>query len=548
LTTADDIALQFAFERGLVPAESLEAARHAVDRRTVAEIVATQLGMPFVTIGERRIAAGVLGALPRSFVLRHGVCAVAETDGAIQVAVPDPFDVDVLDSLAHVCERRVVPVVALSDDLQQAIARHYAREADQLEDLTGGAGEAASALPAPAASPSDPLEGDAPIIRRVHAIIEEAVRRRASDIHLEPLERRFRVRYRIDGAMVEVDSPPKQLHLALVSRVKLMANISIAEKRVPQDGRIQVVLAGRPFDLRVSSLPTAHGESIVMRLLDQEGLRPGLAELGFSREDEAVFSRLIFAPDGMVLVTGPTGSGKTTTLYASLHHLNRPERKIITVEDPVEYQLTGINQVPVRAEIDMTFAAALRAMLRQAPNVVMVGEIRDAETADVAINAALTGHLVFSTLHTNDAPGAVTRLVDIGTKPFLIAAALRATVAQRLVRRVCPDCAQDYAPTARELLALGVPAERLAGARFRRGVGCAACYGTGYRGRMGIFEIFLISEEIRALIYESASAARLRACARREGMRTMREDGVRKVLAGLTTIEEVVSVTVGDLD
>jgi len=571
LTTADDFVLQLAVDRGLVSAAAVESARRlaadhtdlttaapdvletlfssgALDRRALAEATAHALGMPFVVVGEHQIPGDVLASIPRSFVIRHGVCAVAFDGDAVQVAVPDPLDADVLDGLAHVCERRVVPAVAASDDLQRTIARHYGRESDELEDLTGGAGTAAGSGESISAADPTAKDNDAPIIRLVHSIIHEAVRRRASDIHLEPLERRFRVRYRIDGVLVEVDSPAKRLQLALISRVKIMANISIAEKRVPQDGRIQIILGGKQLDLRVSSLPTAHGESIVMRILDKEGLRLGLPELGFYGDDETDFSKLISSPDGILLVTGPTGSGKTTTLYACLHHLNKSDRKIITVEDPVEYQLTGINQVPVRAEIGMTFASALRAMLRQAPNIVMVGEIRDAETADIAINASLTGHLVFSTLHTNDAPSAVTRLIDIGAKPFLVAASLRATMAQRLVRRVCRNCARDYAPTPRELLALGATPEQVKGARFMRGVGCTECNGTGYRGRMGIFEIFLISDDIRAMIYENASATQLRARARRDGMRTMREDGVRKVLAGLTTIEEVVSVTVGDLD
>ncbi len=571
LTTADDQIIQLALARGLVDAVAVEQARRqaadhtdltteapgvlallvaagALDLRRFARALAEEFGMPFYEIGDRQISGEVLGLLPRSFVMKHGVCAVGREHGAVQVAVPDPFAVDVLDSLAHVCGQPVVPGIAARDDLARAIARHYGRPADELEDLTGGAVAPVALAGGAGAEEGGVKDTDAPIIRLVHGLIHEAVRRRASDIHLEPLERRFRVRYRIDGVLIEVDSPPKRLQLALISRVKIMANISIAEKRVPQDGRIQVNLAGKPLDLRVSSLPTAHGESIVMRILDKEGLRLGLPELGFYGDDQREFERLIASPDGIILVTGPTGSGKTTTLYGCLHHLNQPDRKIITVEDPVEYQLTGINQVPVRAEIGMTFASALRAMLRQAPNIVMVGEIRDAETADIAINASLTGHLVFSTLHTNDAPSAVTRLIDIGTKPFLVAASLRATMAQRLVRRVCRHCARPCTPTARELLGLGATPEQVQSATFMRGAGCDHCNGTGYRGRMGIFEIFLISDEIRTMIYENASAARLRSRARAEGMRTMREDGVRKVLAGLTTIEEVVSVTVGDSD
>jgi len=381
---------------------------------------------------------------------------------------------------------------------------------------------------------------------------------------LEPLARRFRVRYRIDGVLIEAEAPPKRLQAAIISRVKIMAGISIAEKRLPQDGRIQVKLGGSnggsrsssgvgmgelgpaTLDLRVSSLPTSHGESIVMRILDGQSLRIGLGELGFMDDDRAAFERLIAQPDGIVLVTGPTGSGKTTTLYSCLHEINQPDRKIITVEDPVEYQLSGVNQVPVRAEVGMTFAAALRAILRQAPNIVMLGEIRDAETAEIAIHASLTGHMVFSTLHTNDAPSAITRLIDIGVKPFLVGASLRGVLAQRLVRKVCPDCAQPHMPSASELRLLGVSEKEARGARFRRGVGCPKCNHTGYRGRMGIFELLLIDETMQQLVHAGASASKLRAYARQNGMRSLREDGCRKVLAGLTTVDETLSETLAD--
>jgi len=467
--------------------------------------------------------------------------------------VADPIAVDVIDELGYVAGTAIQPALASADDIAKAILRYYGRDMEDMGALLGDApaGAVLNSPPAPVAAAAGTEEGqasdrDAPIIKLVQAIIAEAIRRRASDIHLEPLERRFRVRYRIDGVLLEVDAPPKRLQLAIISRLKIMANISIAEKRVPQDGRIQVEVGGRTLDLRVSSLPTAHGESIVMRILDKEGLKLGMPELGFLPDDQQEFERLIASPDGIMLVTGPTGSGKTTTLYASLHYLNQPDRKIITVEEPVEYQLSGVNQVPVNAGIGMTFAAALRAMLRQAPNIVMVGEIRDRETAEIAINASLTGHMVFSTLHTNDAPSAVTRLIDIGAKPFLVAASLRAAMAQRLVRRNCPQCRKAYTPSVRELHALGLTPARLAGADFAHGTGCVACNGTGYQGRMGIFEIFLVHDEIRGMIYDNVTAARLREQARRDGMRTMREDGIRKVLAGLTTIEEVVSVTVGD--
>ncbi len=576
MSPADDYVIRIALERGLLRPDQVEAARQrtagetsasaavaappnlarqliadgVLDASAAARAVAEEFGLPFVELGEKSIAADVLAALPRAFVLEHLVCPHAERPGALEVAMADPLDLDLLDTLAHLAGRPILAGIATEHDIRAALARCYRTEADAMEDLLASVDPARSAPPMEVrsgeAGPADATEADAPVIKLVHDLLLEAIRQRASDIHLEPLERRFRVRYRIDGVLTEAASPAKRLQPAIISRLKIMANISIAEKRVPQDGRIQVDLAGRSLDLRVSSLPTAHGESIVMRILDKENLRLGLPELGFQGDDEEQFRRLIVSPDGLVLVTGPTGSGKTTTLYGCLHHLNQPDRKIITVEDPVEYQLSGINQVPVRPDIGMTFAAALRAMLRQAPNIVMVGEIRDRETAEIAINAALTGHLVFSTLHTNDAPGAVTRLLDLGVKPFLIAAALRAAVAQRLVRRICPHCRRAYAPAAHEWRALGLTPEQADGAQFFRGAGCAACHGTGYFGRLGLFEILVINDELRGLVGASASAAQLRTRARAAGLRTLRQDAVRKVLAGHTTIEEAVSATIGD--
>ncbi len=569
MTTADDYAVQIALKRGLVSAEQLAAAQQraaahtdltiaapgvldilaadaALDEEALGRAVADEFGMPWVVLAERAIPSATLAALPRSFVVEHNVLPFAREGGVLRVALADPIAVDIIDSLTYVAGMVVQPALASAGDIRQAVARHYGSEVADLDASLSTGPAAANPVVTASGEEGQASDRDAPIIRLVHTLIAEAIRRRASDIHLEPLERRFRVRYRIDGVLLEVDAPPKRLQLAVISRLKIMANISIAEKRVPQDGRIQVNLGGRTLDLRVSSLPTAHGESIVMRILDKEGLKLGMPELGFLPDDQKEFGQLIASPDGIMLVTGPTGSGKTTTLYASLHHLNQPDRKIITVEEPVEYQLSGINQVPVNAAIGMTFAAALRAMLRQAPNIVMVGEIRDLETAEIAINASLTGHMVFSTLHTNDAPSAVTRLIDIGAKPFLVAAALRSVMAQRLVRRTCVACKRPYTPSVRELHALGLKPGQLEGAAFAHGAGCAACNGTGYQGRMGIFEIFRVHDGIRAMIYDNVTSARLRAQARRDGMRTMREDGIRKVLAGLTTIEEVVTVTVGD--
>src|SRR5258708_24425649 len=372
----------------------------------------------------------------------------------------------------------------------------------------------------------------------------------ASDIPREPLEKRFRVRFRIDGVLQEMNNPPKKLQTAIISRLRIMTgSMSIAEKRLPQDGRIQVKMGkNKQIDLRVSTIPTNHGESVVMRILDKSSLSLGLPQLGFLSDDQEIFERLLTLPDGILLVTGPTGSGKTTTLYACLNYINKPDKKLITVEDPVEYQMSGINQVQVNTDIGMTFPAALRSILRQAPNIIMIGEIRDAETANIAINASLTGHLVFSTLHTNDAPGAVARLVDIGVQPFLVSSAVRAIVAQRLIRKICPKCKQPYEMTEAELSSLPLDHPHLAEPTFLNAPGSVTCKHHGYKGRAGLFEIFIIDDEVRHMINQKASTVELRKRAREMGMRTLREDGVRKVLSGMTTAEEVISVSMGDSD
>jgi type IV pilus assembly protein PilB len=572
VTTADDFVIQLAQDKGLVSAAQVAEARRRVTAAAAASpatlpsilrlleedgvlaadaataLLAAELGMERADLGPAKVGPALARLLPRDLAQRYQVVPLERRGDTLRVAVGDPLNVDAIDSLAHVRQGGVEALIASPGEIVEALERIYGRPQAEIAGRLADLDEAAPVAERSAAvGPRTLAETeDAPVIRLVHALIHEAFQRRASDIHLEPLEKRFRLRYRIDGVLQEMAGPPKRLQLAVISRLKIMAHISIAEKRVPQDGRIQIELAGKAIDLRVSCLPTAHGESIVMRILDKEGLSLGLPELGLLSDDQDALARLINLPDGILLVTGPTGSGKTTTLYSCLHSINQPDRKIITVEDPVEYQLSGINQVPVRPEVGMTFASALRAMLRQAPNIVMVGEIRDRETAEIAINASLTGHLVFSTLHTNDAPGAVTRLADIGVKRFLIASSLRATLAQRLVRRICAQCREPHQPTERELRSLNLGPGEPAGATFMRGRGCAACHGTGYRGRMGIFEIFPITDEVQRMIYEGAGGTRLREKARDLGMRTMREDGLRKALAGLTTVEEVVSITVGD--
>ncbi|MHB8522673.1 MAG: GspE/PulE family protein, partial [Limisphaerales bacterium] len=461
-------------------------------------------------------------------------------------------DLDTIDSLRHLLNQQMEIVVAPEDEIESAINRYYGASDDSvgkmIQDITEGDVEVGKITSrAGDADDGSVVDADAPIIKLVNTIIVEAFKSRASDIHLEPLSKTFRIRYRIDGMLHEMKSPPKRLQASIISRLKIQSNMSIAERRIPQDGRIQIGIGGKSIDLRVSCLPTNHGESIVMRILDKEGLKLGLPELGFFTDDQQTFERLIGLPDGILLVTGPTGSGKTTTLYAVLNYINRPDRKIITVEDPVEYQMSGINQVQVNETVGLSFATALRSMLRQAPNVIMLGEIRDLETATIAINASLTGHLVFSTLHTNDAPSAVTRLIDIGVKPFLVASSTRGLMAQRLVRRVCRRCTEPYVPSEAELKALDIDPNNMAGATFMRGKGCNDCNKTGYRGRFGIFEMFVIDDEARKLIYDKVSSSVLRQRAREMGMRTLREDGARKVLAGMTSPEEVIRATIGDV-
>ncbi|MGO8926530.1 MAG: GspE/PulE family protein [Limisphaerales bacterium] len=532
----------------------LLVANNVVKPADVTQAKASHFGAEVVNLSDLKIPDEVIAAIPRNIARKYRVVPIYKHENSITVAIADPSDLDTIDSLTHLLQAEVSLQVASEADIEAALSKYYAergsgvatdpRLKEAIEDLTREHVE----IEAAAAADGAVVEADAPLIKLVNSIIVEAFKMRASDIHLEPLSKTFRMRYRIDGVLHEVKAPPKRLQAAVLSRLKIQSNMSISEHRVPQDGRIQTSVGSKLIDLRVSCLPTNHGESIVMRILDKEGLRLGLPELGFFTDDQQTFERLIGLPDGILLITGPTGSGKTTTLYSCLHFINRPDRKIITVEDPVEYLLSGINQVQVNEAVGLTFAFALRSILRQAPNVIMIGEIRDLETATIAINASLTGHLVFSTLHTNDAPSAVTRLIDIGVKPFLVASSTRGLMAQRLVRKVCRQCASPCLPTEAEMRTLGLDVAGLQGATFVKGKGCSNCTNTGYRGRFGIFEIFVIDDEARKLIYEKVSSSVLRARAREMGMRTLREDGVRKAQAGLTTPDEVIRATVGDVD
>jgi general secretion pathway protein E/type IV pilus assembly protein PilB len=550
-TNAEQVA-QARAESGGVGVVDFLLANKIIRPADVTQAKAAQFGAEVVQLAGMKIEDDVIAIIPRHVAKKYRVIPLFKADDKVAVAIADPSDLNTIDSLTHLLNAEIELRVASEPDIEAALNKYYGGDKkaatmddgifkDVIQELT----EADVQIGKVEDDATD-VDADAPLIRLVNQIIVDAFKLRASDIHLEPLEKRFRLRYRIDGVMQEMKAPPKRLQASIIARLKIQSNMVISEHRIPQDGRIQTKVGTKLIDLRVSCLPTNHGESIVMRILDKEGLKLGLPELGFFTDDQQTFERIIALPDGILLVTGPTGSGKTTTLYSCLHYINRPDKKIITVEDPVEYILAGINQVQVSEQVGLTFAAALRAILRQAPNVVMIGEIRDLETASIAINASLTGHLVFSTLHTNDAPGAVARLIDIGVKPFLVASSTRCLMAQRLVRKICKKCGQPYTPTESEMHALGLTADNLKGATVTKGRGCANCNNTGNRGRFGVFEIFIIDDEARKLIYDRAPTSVLRARAREMGMRTLREDGIRKILAGLTTPEEVIRSTVGD--
>ena len=571
MTSADEFVLQLLTDKGLLEESTIETARakvneseydgsedtaalealvvdQSITQQQIADVLAEEFNMETVNLADVRVSTEALEVVPFELANRYKVIPLEVDVSEAELAVFDPLDMDAIDSISHVIKRSITCRVAPLEEIDKAIHQYYeGAKAGAVDDIFSGM-EDPDAAPTQIDLPSgeDASEEEAPIIKYVHMVISEALNRRASDIHMEPLEKRFRVRYRIDGVLHEVENPPKRLQPSIVSRIKLMSNVSIAEKRVPQDGRININVGAKIIDLRVSTLPTAFGESIVMRILDKESLNLGLPQLGFFSDDQAAFERIIALPDGVFLVTGPTGSGKSTTLYSALNCINHPDRKIITVEDPVEYEMPGVNQVQVRRDVGMTFSAALRSMLRQAPNIIMVGEIRDKETAEIAINAALTGHMVFSTLHTNDAPSAVSRLIDIGIKPFLVAAAVRAVLAQRLVRRNCPSCRVPFEHDEKLLNSLGIRSDQITDASFMKGEGCVKCSGTGFRGRVGVFEMFQVNEELQSMIYEEASLVALRDKAREMGMRNMREDGIRKIIGGITTPQEVLHATVSD--
>lgn len=505
--------------------------------------------MDFIDLGEAKIADEVIQLVPESVARENNTIPFKDEDGALHVLVSDPFDLETIEKLRFILNRKIETALAPRESISEAINRYYGQvegeSADSIlqeftdtqidftetsEDGGGGDGD----------DYAD--EASAPVVRLVNMMIQEAVQLRASDIHVEPFEDRVRIRYRIDGVLVERDSPPRRLLGAIQSRIKILANMDIAERRRPQDGRIKITVGEKELDLRVSVIPTNHGQSTVMRLLDKDNIKIGIRQLGLAERDFKIFTQTIKRPNGIMLVTGPTGSGKTTTLYAALNSMNRPDRKIITAEDPVEYYLPGINQVEVRHNIGLDFARIIRSMLRQAPNIILVGEMRDHETASMGIQASLTGHLVFSTLHTNDAPSAVTRMTDMGVPGYLVASSVVAVLGQRLVRTICKRCRTQVKLSEASLAEAGIPPHIAERATFCKGKGCGYCQKSGFRGRMGIYELMVVSSKVRELMFQGESTIQIAEQAIKEGMTTLYCDGIRKVLRGVTTVEEVYRV------
>ena len=542
LAEADEMAAS----SGMKLADALIRLGYATGEE-VMRAMAEQHGRDYVNLSEVVIPPSVVELVPESVARENAILPLAEEDGDLKVIVSDPDDFETFEKLRFILNRRIEIALAPRESILEAINRHYGQTVGEsadsmLQEFTDTAIDFTETEDEAAAGEEEIDESSAPIVRLVQLLINEAVQLRASDIHIEPFEDRIRVRYRIDGLLVERDSPPRRLLGAILSRIKILSRLDIAERRRTQDGRIKATVGEKELDLRVSVIPTNHGQSVVMRLLDKDSIKVGLRQLGFSEEDYQRFRNLIRRPNGIVLVTGPTGSGKTTSLYAALNELNTPDRKIITAEDPVEYYLAGVNQVEIRHQIGLDFARVIRAMLRQAPNIILVGEMRDVETAQMGIQASLTGHLVFSTLHTNDAPSAITRLIDMGVPSYLVSSSVIAIMAQRLVRVVCQKCKQQYTPSQTLLESAGVTPEMAAGATFVKGRGCGNCQGSGYRGRLALFELMIMSSKVRELTFHEAPTAQLRRAAISEGMKTLYLDGLAKAMKGVTTIEEVFRV------
>ena len=518
-----------------------------VDETGFYQTIAAALGSDFVDLTNREIPPGIIKLIPSGLARLHRALPVEMNRHTLRVALSDPLDMRATEDLRFALGKDIDVVVAPTEQVEELIKRYYGTETSSMEDILkqlGDAGELLQVRGDEANAAAVEAEANAtPIIRFVDLIMYQAIQDRASDIHFEPFENEFKIRYRVDGALYEMSPPPRHLALPVISRVKVMANMNIAERRLPQDGRIQKNIAGRNVDLRVSTLPTQFGESVVLRVLDRTTVDLDLEMLGMPDEIHSFILDMIQRPNGIFIVTGPTGSGKTTTLYSCLRRINTIDSKLLTAEEPVEYDLEGIVQVPVNESIGLTFARILRAFLRQDPDRIMVGETRDLETAQIAIQASLTGHLVFTTLHTNDAPGAVTRLIDMGVEPFLISSTLEAVLGQRLLRRICPNCRNAYQPTDAVLGQLDISRRDIGDKEFFYGQGCDTCNQTGYKGRIGIYELMRINDPIRELINQRAPTVVLKQKAIELGMKTLRQDGLRSIFAGDTTIEEVLKYT-----
>ncbi|HEY2614300.1 MAG TPA: GspE/PulE family protein [Chthoniobacterales bacterium] len=517
-----------------------------VDERGFYQVIADALGTDFVDLSENEIPPEILRLIPGGLARLHRALPIGASDHTLRIALADPLDLRTAEDLHFALGKDVQVVVAPTEQIEERINLHYGTDSSSMEDILKQLGETGQLLSLRGDESASTVEADAnatPIIRFVDLILFQAIQDRASDIHFEPFENEFKIRYRVDGALYEMAPPPRHLALPVISRVKVMANMNIAERRLPQDGRIQKNIAGRSVDLRVSTLPTQFGESVVLRVLDRSTVNLDLEALGLPDYIHAYIIEVINRPNGIFIVTGPTGSGKTTTLYSCLRKINTIDSKLLTAEEPVEYDLEGIVQLPVNEAIGLTFARALRAFLRQDPDRIMVGETRDLETAQISIQASLTGHLVFTTLHTNDAPGAVTRLIDMGVEPFLISSTLEAVLGQRLLRSICAQCRTTYQPSETLLAQLGLSRRDIGENHFYYGKGCDACNQTGYKGRKGIYELMKITDPLRELINERAPTVTLKEKAIELGMVTLRQDGLRSIFAGDTTIEEVLKYT-----
>ena len=550
IISADQLkeALAISKRKNVSVADALISELGYASGEQVMKAIAKEHSLKYVDLNSFEIPPEVVELVPQSVARENFIIPVKErSDESLLVVVHDPLDLGTLDKLRFILNRRIDICVAPKEDIQGAINKYYGQLEGEstdsmLQEFTDTAIDFTETEDEAISDDEAVDDSSAPIVRLVQLMIAEAVQLRASDIHVEPFEERVRIRYRIDGVLVERDSPPRRLLGALISRIKILASMDIAERRRCQDGRIKITAGGKTLDLRVSIIPTNHGQSVVMRLLDKDNISVGVEQLGLSEQNYKEFQSLMRRPNGIILVTGPTGSGKTTTLYAALSELNRPDRKIITAEDPVEYYVSGINQVEVKHSIGLDFARIIKAMLRQAPNVILVGEMRDSETAGMGIQASLTGHLVFSTLHTNDAPSAVTRMIDMGVPSYLVSSSVIAVLAQRLVRKICPRCAEEDTPRESELAEAGITPEMAANATFKKGAGCSHCQNKGYRGRIGIYELMFMTAKIRELAFEGAPTQQIRRAAIKEGMVTLFRDGIDKFCRGITTLSEVYRV------